>query len=147
MIGEERWRNNWLVISPPGAVRVDLRWSPAERRASKRMIRALAAGTPIVLCASAPAAIARCRAFASKAGVELEREYLAFPSAAAPGYLVEDAPAPVRVFVQTVLVTPPRTRTALSTPIGVGLSVLRALNPWRLIRAIAPGRVVVGRRV
>jgi hypothetical protein len=111
------------------------------------MIRALAAGTPIVLCASAPAAIARCRAFASKAGVELEREYLAFPSAAAPGYLVEDAPAPVRVFVQTVLVTPPRTRTALSTPIGVGLSVLRALNPWRLIRAIAPGRVVVGRRV
>ena len=39
-----------------------------------------------------------------------------------------------------------RDRTALSTPMEVGLSLLRALNPWRLISTLAPGRVAVGRR-
>jgi hypothetical protein len=144
MIGDERWRTNWLAVSPSGAVRVDLQRSAAKRRELKRMIRDLPAGTPIVLCASAPAAIGRCRTFASEAGIELEREYLAFPSTGAPAYLVEDAPAPVRVFVKTILMAP--SWTALSAAMDAGLSVLRALNLWRLIRTIAPGRVVVGRR-
>lgn len=146
MISDERWGENWLAISPPGAVRLDLHRSAGKRRATKRTIRDLPAGTPVVLCASAPGAIGRCKTFASEAGITLEREYLAFPSARTPAYLVEDAPAPVRLFVKTVLVTPPRTRTVFSTPLGACLSILRALNPWRLIRTIAPGRVVVGRR-
>jgi hypothetical protein len=145
LIGEKRWRNNWMAISPANAVRLDLQRSVAKRRALKQRVRDLPAGTPVVLLGSAPGAIRRCRTFASKAGIELEREYLAFPSARAPGYLVEDAPAPVRTFVKTVLVAPPR--TALSTPIQVGLGVLRAFSPWRPIRMVAPGRVVVGRRM
>lgn len=144
MIAQERWRDNWKVVSPAGAVRVDLHRSLAERRASKQKVRDLSPGTPVVLFASAPGAIRRCRAFASDMGVELEREYLAFPSTDAPAYLVEDAPAPVRVFVSTVLVVPPR--AALSTPIAAALSLLRAWKPWQVVRRIAPGRVAVGRK-
>lgn len=144
MIGDIRWRNNWLVVSPAGSLRVDLRRSAAKRRDLTKAIRDLPAGAPVVLFASAPGAIRRCRSFASTAGIGLEREYLAFPSAAAPGYLVEDAPATVRVFVEDVLVAPPG--AAFSTPIQLGLSLLRGLSPSRVIRRLAPGRVVVGRR-
>ena len=144
MIREERWRNNWLVVSRAGGVRVDLHRSAGKRRALKRSVHDLPAGTPVVLFASAPGAIRRCKTFASQAKIEVEREYLAFPSARAPGYLVEDAPAPVCTFVMRFLVAPPR--TAFSTPILVGLSLLRTFTRWRSIRMIAPGRVVVGRR-
>lgn len=144
MISNERWRNNWLVISPPGAVRLDLQRSSATDQALERTIRDLRPGTPVVLCASAPGAVRRCRRVASRGGIELEREYLAFPSATAPAYLVEDDAAPVRVFVGSVLAPPPRARFALA--ISAGLGVLRLLRPWRLLRALAPGRVAVGWR-
>ena len=144
MFGAERWRENWLVIGPPGAVRVDVQRSAAKRRALGQRLRDLPPGTPVVLCASAPGAIRRCRRFASAAAVELEREYLAFPSAAKPGYLVEDRPETVSAFARTILAPPPR--AALAFPIEVGLSVIRALRSWRLIRLLAPGWVAVGSR-
>jgi hypothetical protein len=86
----------------------------------------------------------RCKAFAARAGIELETGFLAFPSARAPGYLVEDAPSSVDRFVRSVLVVPPG--TPLSTLTQVGLRLLRNSSPWWLTRWIAPGRVVVGRR-
>ncbi len=144
MISNERWRNNWLAISPPGAVRVDLKRGGANHQALERRIRNLQPGTPVVVCASPPRAIRRCRRFASGAAIELEHEYLAFPSAATPAYLVEDHAAPVRVFVSTVLAAPPRMKFSL--PIAAGLGLLRVFKPWRVLRTIAPGRVVVGRR-
>jgi hypothetical protein len=113
----ERWRHNWRSVSGGDALRVELSHSRAERRARLAAIRELASGSRVVITASAPRAAGRCRAFASEAGLELEREYLAFPSAGAPAYLVQDEPAPVRLFVSNVLV-----------------------------RLLAPGRVVVGRR-
>jgi hypothetical protein len=145
VISAERWRENWRAVAPGGAVRVGLpRWVPA-RRASLDAIRQLEPGTSVVLSASAPAAARRCRAFASTAGLELEREYLAFPTATAPAYLVEDAPAPVQLFVTNTLVAPPR--AGLSLPIEIGLAMLRALSRWPLLRFLAPGRIVVGRRI
>jgi hypothetical protein len=75
----------------------------------------------------------------------VENEYLAFPTASTPAYLVEDAPATVRVFVKTMLVAPPR--GFFAPMIEAAVALLRALSPWRLIRAVAPGRVVVGRRL
>jgi hypothetical protein len=133
-----------LAVAPPGAVAVDLGRSATKRRAHGRSIRELPPATPVVLRASAPAAIARCRRFAAEAGIDIEREYLAFPSARAPAFLVEDAAQTIGVFVETALVTPPR--TPFSTPIEACLGALRALRPWRLMRRIAPGRVVVGSR-
>ena len=145
MADTKRWRDNWLVVSPPGAVRVDLRRWGANHRDAMRAVGDLPAGTPVVLSAVAPGAIGRCRSFAAETGIEVEGEYLAFPTASAPAYLVEDAPATVRVFVKTMLVAPPR---GLFAPvIEAAVALLRALSPWRLIRAVAPGRVVVGRRL
>jgi hypothetical protein len=144
VIGAEQWRGNWRVASPPDAVEVPLPRSAARRRRLGHTIRELPAGTPVVMLASAPGAARRTRAFASRAGVKLEREYLAFPSAAAPGFLVEDGPASVHTFVDSFLVAPPR--SPLSTSIDRGLGLLRAMKAWRLVRALAPGRVMVGRR-
>jgi len=144
MIGSDRWRDNWRVVSRPGSVRLDLGRSASRREAAFRKVRDLPAGAGVVLCASAPGAARRCRAFVARSGLELEREYLAFPSAVAPAYLVEDAPASVGVFVKAVLVTPPGIRFPL--PIDAGLALARAVSPWRLIRTLAPGRVVVARR-
>jgi hypothetical protein len=144
VIRSERWGDNWLAVAPPGAVAVDLGRSAKNGRAHRRSVRELPPATPVVLRASAPAAIARCRRFAAEAGIEVEREYLAFPSASAPAFLVEDAAQTIGVFVETALVTPPR--TPFSTPIEACLGALRALRPWRLMRRIAPGRVVVGSR-
>jgi hypothetical protein len=144
VIGEERWRDNWLAVSPDGSLRVDLRRGRPRRRAQSDAVRKLPAGTPVVLFAKAPGAIGRCKSFASEAGIEVEQEYLAFPSAAAPGYLVEDAPASVGVFVKTFLAAPPRSR--FSTLLEAGFGLLRRLDSWRLMRRIAPARVAVGRR-
>jgi hypothetical protein len=143
LFDEKRWANNWRVVSPEGAVRVDLERSAARRQALGRKIRDLPVTTPVVLVATAPRARARARAFATEAAIEVEREYLALPSAASPAYLVEDAPAPIRIFLDRILVPPPR--SVWSTPIDIGLRFLRVL-PWRLVRMTAPGRVVVGRR-
>jgi hypothetical protein len=144
MVTAQHWRSNWLVISPPGAVRVDVHRSAAGRRRALRSVRALPTGTPVVLLTPAPGAIRRCRAFAARAGIVAEREFLAFPSAAAPGCLVEDAGPAIVVFAQSILVAPPG--AALAGAIEAVLGPLRAVRPWRLIRALAPGRVVVGRR-
>jgi hypothetical protein len=143
-MGAERWKSNWLVVSPPEAVRVDLHRSRRRRRALAQEARDLAPGTPVVLVSSAPGAIRRCRAFAAAAGVTLENEYLAFPSAGAPAYLVEDDPAPLRLFVTTVLTAPPR--RGFVSPLAAGLALVRRFHPWRLLRCVAPGRVVVGTR-
>lgn len=145
MIQAERWRDNWLAVSPTGAVRLDLRRSRAGRTLAKRTVGELPPGTPVVLFASAPGAIRRCGAFASQTGLEVEHAYLAFPSAHAPGYLVEDDRAPIRFFIKTTLATPPG--AAFSALIEAGLGLVRGMSPWRLLRVIAPGRIVVGRRM
>jgi hypothetical protein len=144
MIANDRWQHNWLAITTPGAVRVDLERSPRKRRALERTIRDLQPGTAVVIGASPPRAIRRCRNFASAAGVALDRAYLALPSARTPAYLIEDDVAPLRLFADTLVATPPRTRFSLL--VGAALRLARVLKPWRLVRTIAAGSVVVGRR-
>ena len=144
MLGDLRWGENWRVLSSDASVCVDVGRSSAKRRAASREILCAPAGARVVLRASAPGAKRRCKRLAAETGLKFERAYLAFPSAGTPAYLVEDAPAPVRVFTDSVLVTPPG--TPLSTAIEAGLGILRGLGGWRLVRALAPGRVIVGMR-
>ena len=132
------------MISPADARCADVDRSAAGRRSLGRALRDLTPGTVVVLRATGPFARRRCRSVAAAARLELEREYLAFPSAAEPAFLVEDASAPIGVFVRSLLVAPPR--TAASLPLEGAFGVMRGLNLWRLVRALAPGRVVVGRR-
>ncbi|MFL5926538.1 MAG: hypothetical protein ACJ77E_06345 [Gaiellaceae bacterium] len=142
--GDHPWGDNWRVLSADASVCVDIARSAAKREAASRELQSVPAGARVVLRASAPGAKRRCKRFAAESGLELERAYLAFPSAGTPAYLVEDAPAPVRVFTDSVLVTPPG--TPLTTVIEGCLSILRGLGGWRLVRALAPGRVIVGTR-
>ena len=145
MRGNDRWRTNRLALGPAGCVYVDVDRSRRRRRRLERSIRDLPRGTAVVLGAASPGAVGRCQSVAARAGVKVDREYLAFPSAEAPAYLVEDASATVRLFIRTVLVAPPGTR--MLAPLEAAFAVLRALAPWRLMRFVAPGRVVVGRRL
>jgi len=142
MASGDRWRENWRTVAPPGAVYIDL------GRASEPSWRCLGhdveRGTHIVLSASAPRAARRCRRFAAAAGIELEREFLAYPSAQAPAYLVEDVRVAVAQFAERCLVAPPRVPFAAVVDRGVAL--VRLLRAWWLVRLLAPGRVVVGRR-
>jgi hypothetical protein len=141
---DERWRDNWRVVSPAAAVLIDLPRSRAGLASARVMVASLAAGTPVVLLSPAPGARRRCRSFASDAGIRLSREYLAFPSAAMPAYLVEDDVAPVRAFTRSVLVAPPR--APFSPALEAGFMILRTLGRRRVMSAVAPGRVVVGWR-
>ena len=145
MRGERRWRSNWRIVGPAGATQIQLPASRSARRASERRLGELPVGTSVVLVATAPRAGSRCRAVAAGARIAVERTYLAFPSAEAPAYLVEDEPASVRVFLKTILVVPPRTK--LSLPMLAAVRILRSLGTQSTMRTLAPGRVVVGRRV
>lgn len=140
--GEARWSENWRAIAPPDAVRLNLpRGEP--KRSLGLALSTLLPGTPVVLYASAPGAIRRCRSFVRRVDIEVEGEYLAFPSALAPAYLVEDAPDSVRLFFGSLLTEPPR--PGLSVLSAAAMWVLRTLASRRAIRRVAPGRLVVGR--
>ncbi len=142
-LSNTRWERNRAVVAPPGALEVSVPRSRTRRRALRRRLETITAGTPVVLCASAPFARRRVRKLARQSGVELVREYLAFPTAAAPAYLVEEDATAVGFFIEHALVVPPGLRVPL--PVEFAVRVVRALEPTRLMRLFAPGRVAVGR--
>jgi hypothetical protein len=141
----ERWRDNWRTVGPRDAVKTDAPRSRAALKSVGEQLHELPPGTPVVLAARAPWARRRCMALAEQGGILPEREYLAFPSADAPAYLVEDSPATVALFVDAILVPPPRGRFARPARLGVEL-LRRSPRRASLFRALAPGRVVVGSR-
>jgi hypothetical protein len=134
------WENTWTSLAPPEAVRVTL-----GRNGDAASPAQITAGSTVVLAASAPGASRHCRRFAASAGIELQRAYLAFPNAAAPAYLVEDTSSAVALFARTVLVTPPHAAHPL--PVELALACVRRLRLWLLVRKLAPGRLVVGRKL
>jgi hypothetical protein len=142
--GVMRWEENWRAIAPPSATRVRVGRSSSDRQACVRELRSLRAGSPVVLVAAAPRARARCTQVAEHGLLAIERYYLAFPSATAPAYLVEEERAAARVFVQTVLTVPPQSTLAL--PMQAALRLLRLFGAWSFLRLFAPGRVAVCRR-
>ena len=104
VIGDERWRNNWRVVSPAGARSRRRRPLGGQRRRSLgRTLRDLPAGTPVVLRGDgARARVGAAGAFASSVrGSSSSASTSRSPPRRAPAYLVEDAPAPVGLFVET----------------------------------------------
>jgi hypothetical protein len=139
-----RWQQNRQVVAPPGAFIVDVARRRGGRQALIRDVRALAAGSPVVLSSPAPFARRRCRRFASAAGIDVHREYVALPTPGAPAYLVEDAPVATSHFVRSILVPPPG--TIGTAPFRLCLAVVaRLANPGRVASVVAP-RLVVGAR-
>lgn len=140
----ERWQQNRHVVAPADAFVAEV--APL-RRGSDALIReiaALAADSPVILCSPPPFARRRCRRFASVAGIDIHREYLALPAPGAPAYLVEDAPVATAYFVRSILVPPPG--TIWTVPFRLCLSAVSKLsNPGSIVRVVAP-RLVVGTR-
>jgi hypothetical protein len=132
------------VVAPAGA-RLVVVPGLAERRAGWREVGALPAGTPVVLCDPRPGARARCRRFANRSGVVPGRAYLALPSLRHRLVLVEDGREPLRYACGALLAVPPGT-TRFAAPLAAALALLRLPIVWRLLGAVVPGRVVVGRR-
>lgn len=139
----ERWRQNRLVIAPADAFMAEV--APLRSTAAVLgEVASLAAGSPVIVCSPPPFARRRCRRFAAAAGIEVQREYVALPTAGAPAYLVEDAPVATAYFLRSILVPPPRTIWA--APFRLCLSAVSKLaDPGPIVRALAP-RLVVGTR-
>jgi hypothetical protein len=145
MIAAERWHGNLAFVRPQGALVAEVPGGRRGRRQLEAALRALQPGATVVLEASGPLAARRCRLVARRSGIELCREYAALPSARAPAYLVEDAPASAALFVRSLLAPPPRSR--LATPVSAALWAMRRMrDPSGILRTLAPGRVTVGRR-
>src|SRR5260370_42018122 len=104
------WTERWRVVAPTGAVRVEV----GSRGRIAGGMPSAAPQTPLALCASGPFARRRVRRAADRAGVALQRQYLALPSASSPAFLVEDRPAAVDYFPARSLTPPPRTRSRLA---------------------------------
>jgi hypothetical protein len=131
------WTERWRIVAPAGAVRVDVGFRGRTEPALP------AGGAPLALCASGPFARRRLRRAAARAGVALEREYLALPSVASPAFLIEDGPAAVDYFRDRILTPPP----GMARGAAAGDLAVRTVRlvPRRVLSALAPGRIAIGR--
>jgi hypothetical protein len=134
----------WELLTAPGTLRFDLPGVRATRRGLVRRMRALPAGATFVVCCTAAASAWRCRRFASDAGIEVLREYVAIPSAGSPTCYVEDTPVALRHFLLQVLALP-RGGAVISALLRAVKAISAVVFPWAFIGAVAPSRVVLGR--
>lgn len=126
----------WRVLTCAEAVEL--------RDPDPRALKELAAGTPVVLVSDLPLSRRRLRRTARRAGVEIDRELLVLPTTGSPRVLVDDDEASVRYLWGAVAMVPPGVARA-AAPAALALAVARRL-PWSWTGALAPGRVVLGRR-
>jgi lipopolysaccharide/colanic/teichoic acid biosynthesis glycosyltransferase len=134
----------WRMLTSPAATQLDLSVSSAVRRRLQEHVRALPAGTGVVLSCTAIGSRWRCRRFARDAGIVVLREYLAIPSTAPPTWYVEETPLALRYFFTQVAVLPGG-GAAVSALLAAAKKAARLVFPAGLIGALAPTRIVVGR--
>ena len=131
------------LVLPPSTLRIRL---AAGRHGAAQLQRQLAntgAGTVVAATAGAPGSRRRLRQALTRAGVEVLHEYILLPSVDAPVVVVEDSTAALRwIWRNFVTVPPGATRTA--GPMHLAILLSRRLPP-RLLSALLPGRVAVGR--
>jgi hypothetical protein len=132
----------WRLLAPAGAVAVSI---PPGRRPVHRtaaQLRALPAGTPVVLLDHRPGGRLRARRIAATGAIMVDREYIALPSLRRAIVLIEDTADALRWACRSVVAPPPGV-TWTHAPIHLAIAMLR-----RRPGAVAPlavGRVVVGR--
>ena len=133
------WAERWRVVAPAGTVRVEV--GPRGRIAGRGTT---APRTPLALCASGPFARRRVRRAADRAGITLEREYLALPSARSPAFLVEDRSVAIDYFRARILTPPP----GMARWSGLAELAVRGTRfiPRSILSWLAPGRVAIGRQ-
>lgn len=107
-------------------------------------VRSTRPGVTVVLLSDRPLSRWRLRRLAGRAGIEIDRELIAVPSTRHPVVLLDEAESAVRHFWDDVVTVPPGLALS-SLPASVVLRLARSL-PWRWTGAVAPGRVLIGRR-
>jgi hypothetical protein len=124
----------WLALCPPDAHVVSAR--------SVRQLRKLPWGTVVVIAVDQPFSRWRLGHLTRRAGITVDRELIVLPSAAHPVVVVDDVEPAVRHFLTSVATVPPGVTWA---PAAIMIS-LASTMPWHWLGALAPGRVIVGRR-
>lgn len=127
----------WTLLCPENARQVGARdpWQALSR---------LPAGTPVTVVDDRPLSRWRLRRLARRAGICIERELIVLPTCGRPIAVVDDVESAVHQFWCSLATVPPGL-TATAIPAAVALRVARSL-PWTWTGAMAPGRVIVGRR-
>ncbi|MGW5194877.1 hypothetical protein ACWEOO_36875 [Kribbella sp. NPDC004138] len=126
----------WLQLCPPGTVEHDLRCGPL--RADQ-----VSTDGPVVLIDQRPRSRRRLRRTARELGVVVEREFVVLPTLDRPMVVIDDVEEAIRHFWTAVATVPPG--LAFAVPASALLGLARRA-PWRWTGALAPARVVVGRR-
>jgi hypothetical protein len=132
----------WKVVIPAGAIEVNLQ---RRDRLGEEAIRRMPAGTEVVLVDSGPASRWRCRRYAARAGLQIRRSYLAFPSVDQAFYVVEDDWCSVAWFWARYLTVPPG-QSRLQAPLTLALWAVRPQFLQRLLSSAVAQRVVLGKR-
>jgi hypothetical protein len=136
-------REQWRVLMPPGTVSLDMPISPIARRRILKQARALPPNTVVALCDANPGSRWRCRRFARKAGMRVDREYLAIPFIHSPTYYIQDTSEAIHYFcVELFMVSRGNPIIALGARLLIGAA--RTLSLWRLVGAVVPPRITVG---
>ncbi|MFG1912004.1 hypothetical protein [Kribbella sp. NPDC048928] len=127
----------WLQLCPPGTVELDIRSGPIDQHQ-------LIAGRPVALMDQRPLSRRRLRQAARRLGVVVEREFVVLPTIARPMVVIDDVEEAIRHFWTAVATVPPGLAFS-ALPASALLGVARR-SPWRWTGALAPARVVIGRR-
>ncbi len=141
---QEPWSENWRAVSPPGAARFDLPRRRSRLHIQEQVTR-LPSGTAVAISARGVGSSLRCTRFARRAGLTVSKSYIQFPSARAPAFLVEAAPASLDYLTGSVATVPPGT-TAAAPIVEFGLRGLRKICKTRLFMALAPNLLMIGVR-
>ena len=131
----------WRLLAPAGAVAVSIPPGLRTIRRTAAQLRALPAGTPVVLLDTRPGGRLRARRIAATGAIVVDREYVALPSLRRALVLVEDTAGTLRWACRS-LVAPPPGVTWAHAPIHLAVAMLRR-RPGAAA-SLAAGRVVVG---
>ena len=131
----------WGLLAPREAVAVNVQSGPLSVRRTAKELRALPAGTPVVLLDHRPGGRLRARRIAATGAIVVDRQYVALPSLRRAIVVVEDTTDALR-WTCWSLVTPPPGVTWAHALTDAAVTFLRR-RP-RAAGSLA-GRVVVGR--
>lgn len=132
----------WRLLAPAGAVAVSIPRGLRTIHRTAAQLRALPAGTPVVLLDHRPGGRLRARRIAATGAIVVDREYVALPSLRRAIVLIEDT-AEALGWACRSLVAPPPGVTWTHAPMHAAIAMLRR-RPGAAA-SLAAGRVVVGR--
>ncbi|MGN6131812.1 MAG: hypothetical protein ACTHOK_15840 [Nocardioidaceae bacterium] len=126
----------WSVLCEPDALLL--------HRPGAGPLRTVPAGRQVALALDGPLARWRLRRLARRCGVRVDRELIAVPSTTRPVAVFDDEESAVRHFWTAVVTVPPG--VAGPAPLlTVALRLARRM-PWSWTGALAPTRIIIGRR-